>query len=132
MIRIAALAVAASLAALSAHAADWKLLAESPTRKLSIDAASVHRDGTATRLQYRIDANAPQTNPAKGTTYRSTVIDMTIHCADRIGAMTQVLAFSEPGGRGALVDRETLREAPHAIAAGSSDELLMKAACPAK
>ena len=132
MTRIASLAALALLAATPAHSAQWKELADTAFGQLFIDTASVHHDGTMTTFQYRIDAKAPQKNPAKGTTYRSTVVDMSVQCAARMGSMTQLLAFSEPEGKGTLVDRETLRQAPHAIAAGSSDELLMQAACAAK
>ena len=133
MIRTAGLALAATLVfAVPAHASEWRQLADTKVGRLSIDTTSVHMDGPKTRFQYRIDTKTPQKNPATGKTYRSTVIDMTVSCAEKSGAMTQLLAFSEPEGKGALVDRVSLHGAPQTIVAGSSDDMLMKVACTAK
>lgn len=132
MIRIAGLAIAASLAAVPAHSADWKQLAESPTRTLSIDASSVRREGPQASFQYRFDAKEPQTNAVTGKTYRSTVIDMTINCAEGTSDMRHLRAFSELEGKGQLVDQVALNGGPKAIASGSGEDLLRKAACPAK
>jgi hypothetical protein len=126
-----ALFSAAALAA-TAHAADWRPLADTAVGMLSVDAASMKPQGAQTAFQYRIDFKAPQKNPGTGKAYRSTVSDVLVACKEKTLAMTQLVAYADVEGKGAAVDRVSIaKPVQGAISAGSSDELLWKAACPA-
>jgi hypothetical protein len=132
MIRTKPLAMLALLAvAASAHAADWRTLADTNVGKLSYDAASVKPQGTQTAFQYRVDFKAPQKNPGTGKVYRSTVTDGMLGCKEKFIGMAQLVAYSEPEGKGDTVDRVTFaKPSLNAIVTGSSDEMLWKAVCP--
>jgi hypothetical protein len=133
MIRTKPLAMLALLAmAASAHAADWRTLADTNVGKLSYDAASVKPQGAQTSVQYRVDFKAPQKNPGTGKVYRSTVTEGLLGCKEKFIGMAQLVAYSEPEGKGDTVDRVTFaKPALNAIVVGSSDEMLWKALCPA-
>ena len=120
---------------LSAFATDWKPLVSLPPGDaffadiVYVDVKSIKAEGRLTGAMVMGDYAKYMPFGESGKSFRSFIAQFFIDCRARKVGFREITAFSESGGAGDVVNRETREFVPVSVQPGTLDEALYDFVC---